>query len=511
MSPRVGAATRARAAAVRVVGAALVLVGLAGLASARGGEPKYPPKTPPPPAREPTRVDVVVPTSDGVSLAATYARNGAGKGTAAVVLVHGEDETRASFAPLLGALDEHRVPWLAVDLRGHGASAPELAAKARAGDAALQASMAEDVLSAITFLVEGKGHDPARIAVVGSRLGASVAARATHERKGAACLLAMLTPAKTYAGLDTEADLADQQGSMLAWVFASVEDMNRLDKKGPRHLLYVLEAARNAPPHTPLEERVKRRRGVPPNLRAFAETNVLGTKMLAGVPHFDAWLAALLARRLSTYPNAVLYDGSVDPKGDYADPGWTTATEVAARGGGPTARALRWGRRVMVGASLPKGTSGVRVVVHATRGERQAAGSSVRIAIPSGALSTAPLVTGMGRAPTVETSALALDSEEIPQRDGSIVYGDPSFEAEMRLPSLPGDGPYTVRIAFELDRGGDPPSERVDATSEGFVVLPDLLEGSGIPYLPEGKDPSEGGDPDAPAGRETPDGPAGGR
>ena len=64
-----------------------------------------------------------------------------------------------------------------------------------------------------------------------------------------------------------------------------------------------------------------------------------------------------------------------------------------------------------------------------TPDERSGHGGADAPVVPPAA---SPGAGGAEPAPTVVTSALALDSEEIPQRDGSIVYGDPSFEAEMR-------------------------------------------------------------------------------
>ncbi len=504
---------RLRPRGARAAAVVAALLACAGVASGRGdapakGAPAAPPAAPGPAAVEGQETVELV-AVDNMKLAATYAPNGAKPGSPALILVHGEGEVRGSFAPLHRALAEHRVPWLALDLRGYGDSrkfaGDDLGPRAAAGDAALQASMPDDVWAAVRWLVDVKQHDPARIGLLASQLGASAAIRVAHLHKGDVHTLAVMTASKLHAGLDPEADLKDTHGPMQLWFFASVEDNKRLEKRGPLHLLYTAVYARNAPSGTPFDERIKRRRGVPPRARAFAETNVTGTKMLTGVPSFDAWMAALWARTFTTYPHPVLFDGSVDVKGDYADTEWASGTEVKD-GAGAVCRALRWGRRVMVGGSLPKDVTSIRLRVHGTRGDRQRAGQFAKVDFPSGFVTSAPIVRGMGRAPPTETTALVLQSEEIPQKDGSIEYGDPSFEVEFRLPDVAGAGPYEVRLAFALTRSSGEPVEAPgydENDPKTWTVLPDLLEGTGIPYLPTTTSSGGGGGGE----RELPDGP----
>ena len=102
----------------RVLCAALAGMGVLGGGLARAGDrpmsPKPPPAKPPakppepaaPPVLQPGRVLVTFPAGDGVVLSAIYASQNAGKGAPAVVLVHGEGQTRAAFRALFDALDE---------------------------------------------------------------------------------------------------------------------------------------------------------------------------------------------------------------------------------------------------------------------------------------------------------------------------------------------------------------------------------------------------------------------
>ncbi len=450
----------------------------------------------------PGRAEVTFDTADGLRIFATYSPGTSGAGAPAVVLVHGDGQTRAAFAPLVDSLDEHRVPWLAIDLRGHGKSAEQdgksVSGRVSARDPAFYAGFTDDVWAAVRWLVDAKKHDPKRIGIAGAAVGASPALSVAHLHKGEVAALVLLTPSYDQPGFDTKVDAHDIDGKMDVLVLSSVEDMNRLDKKGPRALLYAIERDRNAPPDTRRDERILKRRGIPPRLRAFAETNIYGTKMLSGVEHFSTWLAAWWGRRFETYPHAVLFDGSVDQKNDYADPGWQGATEVPAETG-LSASALRWGQRIMVGAEFPVDVTKVYLRVYAAHGDRKA-GQYAQIAYPSGVVSAEALFKGfMGRSPPTETAALVLQPEEIPQQDGTLAYGKPSFEAEIRLPTLEGEGPYEVRLSFAVSHGGDAVNAPgVDPEKpETWTLIPDLFDGAVQPKsAPKGDD--DGGAPKKP-------------
>ena len=72
--------------------------------------------------------------------------------------------------------------------------------------------------------------------------------------------------------------------------------------------------------------------------------------------------------------------------------------------------------------------------------------------------------------------------EEIPQEDGTIAYGKPSFEAEIRLPELHGEsGVPWVRVSWAVERVGSPrlegPGVDPDAP-DTWTVIPDQLDPS---------------------------------
>jgi pimeloyl-ACP methyl ester carboxylesterase len=517
-------ATRARrlvrgrgARGLGVVLAAALLALLGAPAALGGGDKHYPaPPAPPPPpsAVEVGHASVKVKVNDTIVLAGTYASNGAKPGSPAVLLVHGENQARMAWAPLWPELDEHRVPWLAIDLRGFGESrvqgSHDFGVDVEKKDPATFLSLSEDVAAGIRFLVAEKGHDKEKIGVLASRLGAVAALKLAHDDKQAMAALQLMSPNALYPGFESQKDASDTNGKMDFVVFTSVEDTKVDEKRNALRILYLAEAARNAPPETPLDERIKKRRGIPPRFRAFAETGVTGTAMITGVAHFDAWLAAWWGRRFGTYPHAVLYDGSVDRKNDYADPEWDFGTDIPSKWG--TAKALRWGRRVMVGGSLPKDVRSIHLRIHGSRGDRQQAGQFARVDYPNGIVTANPLVRGFGRAPSTETSALVLEPEEIPVKQGRetvLTYGDPSFEVEFRLPEVSGNGPYIVHVSWAISRAGGEPEndDKYDERDpETWTLVPDQLEGTGIPYVPPEFVPTAPGKTN-----ETPDGPFGGR
>ena len=446
---------------------------------------------PPPPKPPFTSETVRIPTEDGWTLTASYGAAGSEAGSPAVLLVPMEGQTSASWVPLFTRLEEFRVPWLAIDPRGSGGSAYSGDAPTGATGKEFRASMAEDVRAGFAWLL-AKGHDPTRIGVMGAGLGASAAVRAVAERRVAPKGLVLLTPRLDYEGFDTEADAHRLPLDLDVWIWSAVQDNDEKSKKGPLHLLDALERDRNAPPNTPRDERVLKRRGPPPRYRGFDMKDARGTKLM-GYGQMDALLAGWWARRLDTVPNMVLYDGVIeDVKGDYADPGWDAGPTVPCAAE-HHAKALRWGRRAMVGASLPKDTRGVRLRIAWERGDDVNTGQLATIAVPSGAVTVVKWQKGGARRPPIETSAIVREGEEIPKEDKTIEIGEPSFEAEIRLPELPGDGEYRFRVAVELAIGdydfvGAPDVDPEEPAK--FTLVPDSL--SAAPAAPATRSPFKG-------------------
>jgi pimeloyl-ACP methyl ester carboxylesterase len=454
-----------------VLAAASFLPG-APLASAEDPGPEKPPG--------PFAEEVSFPTDDGMTIHGTYwsgeapppppppapsAFSGrAGKPDAprpppastgpkpALVLVHGEGSTRAAFGPLIPRLIEHRIPALAIDLRGHGASETQggkrLGPLVARKDEATLASMWEDVKAAVRFLVKTRGHDPARVGAIAAGLGAAVALDAGRRHPEDWTTLMLLTPQTGWPGLDVEAWMktfvGPIAGRIVINILSSVEDAD----KGPRKLLYTLEYARNPPPKTPDALKAERRRGVYPRYRGLADTGVTGTAMFGRVKQIEAWIAAWFARTWGTYPHPVLFDGSVDKVGDYADPSWEKGVTLPSGGAG-VARALRWGRRMMVGGEVPMDVIAVRVRSRASRGDVEV-GQYAELDYRNASVIAQPMLHVGARHPPIEILHLLLQGD--PGYEG-VAPVNPSFETEIRLPPLPGKEPYEVRASWGYVRG----------------------------------------------------------
>jgi dienelactone hydrolase len=426
-------------------------------AAARAGDGPFDRPNPAEPRPRPKSETATFPTADAVTVSATWWPAGP-PGGPALVLVPMEGTTRDAWDPLVPALVEHGIAALAVDLRGPspprvaGAKAPPLPP---AGSADFYATMHEDVAAAVRFAVE-KGADPGRVGLLGAGLGASVALDHARRAPDAVDVLALLTVGLDHPGLPSEAHAKALRGDVPVLLLSSVEDIDR----GTKKLLYLWERERGPPPLTPAREREAARRGVAPRLRALAPTGVYGTRMLSGkVPHLDAWLAAWFARHWGTRPLPVLFDGSVDRAGDFGDASWEKGVPLRA-GMGVTGRALRWGRRVMVGAEVPDECVAARVRLVLRRGGRQLDVSAV-VNVATGTVEASALTLRDGPPrPAVPVEALALEGQ--PGYEG-VAPVKPSFEVEVRFPEIEdGEGgekgePYRVFASLLVERrGGDP-------------------------------------------------------
>jgi pimeloyl-ACP methyl ester carboxylesterase len=450
---------------------------------------------------------VTFPTADGATVAAGYVPAAKAPGGPVLVLVHGEGQTRATWEPLLGRLLEHRVPFLALDLRGHGASATQagkdLSALARKSDPTLFAAAVEDLRAAVRWLVEVKGHDPQKVGVLATGgLGSAAAIRLASLEKAAVSALMVMTPTLVVPGYDVLADAHGLRGAMPFVILCGAEDWDRPEpKKGPRHLLYAVKYDRDAPKDTPLDERISKRRGIPPRIRSFREPNVPGTKAFETVKHLDAWVAAWWARHFGTYPNAVLYDGYVDTIGDYADPGWAAGTPLPAPEGSKV-RVLRWGRRLMIGGELPPDARKVMIRVRWARGQVET-GQFADIEYPSGSMDAVPRQKVGRRAAPIETTNLVVQPDSNP-REEDAPPPLASFEAEVTLPKLPWtrEGDYQLHVSVGVSRAA---SGQEDATEvdpdrfETWTVVPDLEPPEVETFPDEKEDPPKPPTPPKPS------------
>jgi pimeloyl-ACP methyl ester carboxylesterase len=425
--------------------APLLLLACAAPAAARGGPFDRPDPLAPPPM--PPAEAVTIPADDAVEVAGTWWAAGDPDGPA-LVLVPMEGSTRSAWEPLVPALFEHRVAALAIDLRGPGsrrvASVKDPPPLPTFHTPEFHETMHRDVLAAIRFLVEKKGRDPRRIGVAGAGIGSAVALDAARRHGDRVHALMMVTPSLSYPGLPSEEHAKELPGAVHVILVAAVEDMDR----GARRLLYTWERERNPPPLTPGLQREAKRRGVIPRIRALAQPGAFGTRVFGRVPFVEDWIAAWFARLWDTYPLPVLFEGSVDPKGDYGDPSWESGTELPA-GLGVTGRALRWGRKVMVGAEVPESVAHARVRVALRRGGRQLDVGAI-VSVPSGDVQASPITlrTAGAQRPSVPVEALALEGQE---GYPGVAPVRPSFEVMVRFPEIEGEGPYEVRVSLAVE------------------------------------------------------------
>jgi len=160
-------------------------------------------------------------TSDGLTIVGTFVE--AGKDAPTVVCLPMYGSTRASYDPLVGPLVRKGLNVLAIDLRGHGESAPELATKVKERDEAVFAAMYLDVAAALDFLEKEKKCDRTRVALIGASVGCSVAIDYTRRHPGDVRAVVLLTPGSKYLGLDSLAHLKQWPGTS-SFLFTSSEE-----------------------------------------------------------------------------------------------------------------------------------------------------------------------------------------------------------------------------------------------------------------------------------------------
>lgn len=153
-------------------------------------------------ADEPERVTFT--SVDGVALVADFHDLAGAAPTVICLPMYGS--TRDSYATLAAPLRAVGIQMLALDLRGHGESAPELVPKVEARDAELFGAMYQDVAAALALL-RARGEDTSRVALLGASVGCSIGIDAIVRDPSAFRSIALLSPGAKYLGLDTLAHL----------------------------------------------------------------------------------------------------------------------------------------------------------------------------------------------------------------------------------------------------------------------------------------------------------------
>ena len=301
-------------------------------------------------AADETGKDVVVATSDGMKLAATW-WDAPEAGAPGVVLLHMYRSDRSAWAPIVASLRARGIEVLAIDLRGHGGSVKQakggdLAARVEKRDPKLFAEMYQDAIAGVRYLVKEGKCGAKRIALVGASVGCSVALDTARRFPGETAAVACLSPGAAYLGFDSLAHaklLPPDKPLLLAVHVSEADDGARaLHDAVPKSRLLVYDEAR------------------PASAESVGEAWAHGTRMFGFIPLAEQTVASFVVANTGSKKDDVLLDGLIDgapeaPAGgapgapgtpDAAAAGpWSRAGRIAS---GPEveAWAYRVGRRV---------------------------------------------------------------------------------------------------------------------------------------------------------------------
>ncbi len=161
-------------------------------------------------------------TEDGVEIVGTWHPTTA-KDAPTVICLPMYRNVRGSYKPLVAPFTLLGMNVLAIDLRGHGDSAPALKRNVEQRDAKVFNAMHLDVKAAIEFVERAKGCDRTRIGLIGASVGCSVTIDATRRYPGDVRAAAILTPGANYLGVDSLKHLKQWPGTRI-FTFVSSEE-----------------------------------------------------------------------------------------------------------------------------------------------------------------------------------------------------------------------------------------------------------------------------------------------
>jgi pimeloyl-ACP methyl ester carboxylesterase len=151
--------------------------------------------------------------SDGTAIAAMFYES-PNRPSPGIVLVHMLGRSKDEWAALAERLQQSGATVLAIDLRGHGASA---------GTNAMLPPMTSDVRAGVDWLASRPGVRPGSVAIVGASLGASLAAIVASETPVVRAV-ALISPSLEYRGLRIDVGAMKRLGDRPVWLAASTED-----------------------------------------------------------------------------------------------------------------------------------------------------------------------------------------------------------------------------------------------------------------------------------------------
>jgi dienelactone hydrolase len=162
-------------------------------------------------AAEPERVTFE--TFDHITIHGDYYAPPPSAGKAPLaILLHMCHSDRSAWTPVARPLQAAGFGVLAIDLRGHGASATDaLRARVEARDPTLFRAMFQDVRGAYDWIAQRDEIDRARFALVGASVGASVALQYAAEDLSVDVVVC-LTPGLDYLGMNSQDDIRRIEG-----------------------------------------------------------------------------------------------------------------------------------------------------------------------------------------------------------------------------------------------------------------------------------------------------------
>ncbi len=429
-----------------------------------GLPPGFPPGSPPAgpgnaPAKPalPAKKDVSLKTSDGLTIAGSL-WPAAQPGAPGVVLLPMYKSDRAAWEPALKAFRDRGFAVLAIDLRGHGASAKQgktdLAPLVEKRDPKLFAAMHEDAFAAVRYLATEAKCDPKRIAIAGASVGCSVAMDTAARHPAEVAAVACLSPGSAYLGLDSVAHVKKLAPAMPLLLMVHRGEIGagaqQLADLRPGTTLLVLD---DAAPESAASDRM------------WAH----GTKMFGRVSGAELTVASFLAARTGSKEDVVL-DGVVaaaDAPG--ADP-WDKATAVGSGDG--EAWAIRVGRRILFGGRTGPATGGLRFEVQT--GEEMArpgmVGPPQFVAFDLKSGQVAWKWGGMPQIPGLPGSD-AMFGATLPAVRVVRTESATTFEGEWTIPTFGGDSPVILlEVRFDETLSPRPTDGSIDTRLSAVPV-----------------------------------------
>jgi len=165
---------------------------------------------------------IILKTSDGVRLAGAFYAADQLRGQA--LLLHMMPAAKESWSAFASALSSRGIACLAIDFRGHGASAGGPEGYRASSDAEQQAKRL-DVEAGLEWL---RARAPMPLLVAGASIGANLAIRAEADHADVAACLA-LSPGLDYHGVTTADAFSSLRIGQRVFLAASSEDASALE------------------------------------------------------------------------------------------------------------------------------------------------------------------------------------------------------------------------------------------------------------------------------------------